>query len=320
MKKITKTVPCLSALCLLALVAAAPAAPQPVDEPERMTALAEQIEIMRLVLAKSINRGFTDLIAERRPPQDPIAAQEAEVLAQRFGDHHPAALRLLRVYGRVGHQKTQFTSHTRGFYAEGIGVVFSSEVQTPVSELEGEAAVKAAREPDEWNEAAEEISGRAGGAIGRATVYWDAVTTAQFADTDDPVLWAIEPEFVEAAISSVLTMLGKHGLKIEALPEDEGIVVGLRLEPDVRLTSYSVGTGNEPATELAYAYMLMNRTLHAGARRAAPMHLVIQISKRSLERFGAQDEVDVAALRHEARITMYGGDPGAGHRGATGVR
>ena len=50
------------------------------------------------------------------------------------------------------------------------------------------------------------------------------------------------------------------------------------------------------------------------------MHLVIQISKRSLERFGAEDEVDVAALRHEARITMYGGDPGAGHRGATGVR
>ena len=318
MKKITKTVPCLSALCLVALVAAAPAAPQPVDEPERMTALAEQIEIMRLVLAKSINRGFTDLIAERRPQQDPTAAQEAEVLAQRLGDHHRAALRLLGVYGRAGHQKTQFTSHTRGFYAEGIGVVFSSEVQTPVSELEGEAAVKAAREPDEWNEAADEISGRAGGAIGRVTVNWDAVTTAQFADTDDPVLWAIEPEFVEAAISSVLTMLGKHGLKIEALPEDEGIVVGLRLEPDAPLTSYSVGAVNEQVAELAY--ILRNRTLHAGARRAAPMHLVIQISKRSLERFGAQDEVDVAALRHEARITMYGGDPGAGHRGATGVR
>ena len=155
-------------------------------------------------------------------------------------------------------------------------------------------------------------------ATSQIAFYWDAVTTAQVADTDDPVLWAIEPEFVEAAISSVLTMLGKHGLKIEALPEDEGIVVGLRLEADVPLTSYSVGTGNELAAELRYAYVLMNRTLHAGARRAAPMHLVIQISKRSLERFGAEDEVDVAALRREARITMYGGEPGAGRRGSTG--
>ena len=303
---------CLSALGLAARAFAAPEAPQADDEPVQMTALAQQIEIMRLVLATSINRGFSELIDQRRPPQDPVAAQEAAVLAQRIGDYTAA----LRGLGRAGHQKAQFTSHTRGFYAEGFGVVFSSEVQTPVGELEGEAAAKAAREPDEWTEAADEIRGRAGGAIGRVTVYWDAVTTAQIADADDPVLWAIEPEFVEAAISSVLTMLGKHGLKIEALPEDEGIVVGLRLEPDAPLTSYSVGTGDEPVAELAY--ILMNRAQHDGARRAAPKYLVIQISKRSLERFGAEDEVDVAALRREARITMYGGKPGAGRRGSTG--
>ena len=298
---------CPSALCLVALVTAAPAAPQAVDEPVQMTALAQQIDIMRLVLAKSINRGFTELIAQRRPPEDRAAAQEAAVLAQRIGDYTAA----LRVLGRAGHQKARFTSHTRGFYAEGIGVVFSSEVQTPVSEVEGEAVAREAREPDEWSEATDEVRGRAGGAIGRATIYWDAVTT----DTEDPVLWAIDPEFVEAAISSVLTMLAKHGLKIEALPGDEGIVVGLRLEPDVPVTSYSVGTG-EPVGHLAY--ILANRVQHDGARRAAPMHLVIQISKRSLERFGAEDMVDVAALRREARITMYGGEPVSGHRGSSG--
>ena len=301
---------CLSARGLAALAFAAPA-PQPADdEPMQMTALAQQIDIMRLVLAKSINRGFTELIAQRRPPEDRAAAQEAAVLAQRAGDYVAA----LGAFARAGHQKTRFTSHTRGFYAEGIGVVFSSEVQTPVSEVEGEAAAKAAREPDEWSEATDEVRGRAGGVFGRATVY--GVIAGRITDTEDLVLWAIDPEFVEAAISSVLTMLAKHGLKIEALPGDEGIVVGLRLEPDVPLTSYSVGTGGEYVGHLAY--ILANRVQHDGARRAAPMHLVIQISKRSLERFGAEDEVDVAALRREARITMYGGDPGAGHRGSTG--
>jgi len=301
---------CPSALCLVALVTAAPAAPQAVDEPVQMTALAQQIDIMRLVLAKSINRGFTELIAQRRPPEDRAAAQEAAVLAQRIGDYTTA----LRILGRAGHQKARFTSHTRGFYAEGIGVVFSSEVQTPVSELEGEAAAKEAREPDEWSEATDEVRGRAGVVFGQATVY--GVTTGRITDTEDLVLWAIDPEFVEAAISSVLTMLAKHGLKIEALPGDEGIVVGLRLEPDVPLTSYSVGTGGEYVGRLAY--ILANRVQHDGARRAAPMHLVIQISKRSLERFGAEDKVDVAALRREARITMYGGEPVSGHRGSSG--
>ncbi len=304
---------CLSTLGLAALAVATPRAPQADDEPVQMTVLAQQIEIMRLVLARSINRGFSELIAQRRPPQDPVAAQEAAVLAQRIGDFTTA----LRVLGRAGHQKSRFTSHTRGFYAEGFGVVFSSEVQTPVGELEGEAAAKAARKPDEWTEAADEIRGRAGGAIGRVTVYRDAVTTGEIADTDDPVLWAIDPEFVEAAINSVLTMLGKHGLKMEGLPEDEDIAVGLRLEPDVPLSYYNVGTdAGQARAELTY--IALNRALHAGARRAAPMHLVIQISKRSLERFGAEDEVDVAALRREARITMYGGEPGAGRRGSTG--
>ncbi len=301
---------CLSAIGLAA--PAAPAAPQADDEQVQMTALAQQIEIMRLVLAKSINRGFSELIAQRRPPPDPVAAQEAEVLAQRIGDYTAA----LRVLGRAGHQKAQFTSHTRGFYAEGFGVVFSSEVQTPVGELEREAAAKAAREPDEWTAAADEIRGRAGGAIGLVTIYRDAVTTGQITDTDEPVLWAIDPEFVEAAISSVLTMLGKHGLKIEGLPGDESIVVGLRLQPDGPSSYYSVGAGGEQVAELAY--ILANRVQHDGARRAAPMYLVIQISKRSLERLGAEDEVDVAALRREARIAMYGGEPGAGRRGSTG--
>ncbi len=301
---------CLSALGLAALAFAAPAPQQADDEPVQMIELAQQIDIMRLVLAKSINRGFAELIAQRRPPEDRAAAQEAAVLAQRAGDYVAA----LGAFARVGHQKTQFTSHTRGFYAEGIGVVFSSEVQTPVSEVEGEAATKAAREPDEWSAAADEVRGGAGGS-GRASRYWDAVTTAQSADSDDLVLWAIDPEFVEAAIGSVLTMLGKHGLKIEALPGDESIVVGLRLEPDVPLTSYSVGTGEQVGH---LAYILANRVQHDGARRAAPKHLVIQISKRSLERFGAEDEVDVAALRREARITMYGGEPVSGHRGSSG--
>ncbi len=302
---------CPSALCLVALVTAAAAAPQAVDEPVQMTELAQQIDIMRLVLAKSINRGFTELIAQRRPPEDRAAAQEAAVLAQRAGDYVAA----LGAFARAGHQKTQFTSHTRGFYAEGIGVVFSSEVQTPVSEVEGEAAAKAAREPDEWSAAADEVRGGAGGS-GRASRYWDAVTTAQSADSDDLVLWAIDPEFVEAAIGSVLTMLGKHGLKIEALPGDESIVVGLKLEPHGPSSSYSVGVSGVAAAELAY--LLANQLQHSGARRAAPKHLVIQISKRSLERFGAGDEVDVAALRREARITMYGGEAGAGQRGSTG--
>ncbi|MCZ6783361.1 MAG: hypothetical protein O7G30_08640 [Proteobacteria bacterium] len=304
---------CLSTLGLAALAFAAPAPQQADDEPVQMIELAQQIDIMRLVLAKSINRGFTDLIAERRTPEDRAAAQEAAVIAQRAGDY-VAALGALR----AGHQKTQFTSHTRGFYAEGIGVVFSSEVKTPVSEVEGYAAEKATPEPDEWTEATDEVRGGAGGSSRRASIYWDAVTNAQAVDSDDLVLWAIDPEFVEAVIGSVLTMLGKHGLKIEALPGDEGIVVGLKLEPHRPSSSYIVGGSEEPAAELAYLWA--NRLQHSGARRAAPKHLVIQISKRSLERLGAGDEVDVAALRREARITMYGGEPVSGHRGSSGMR
>jgi hypothetical protein len=248
-------------------------------------AAAEQIDIMRLVIARSINRRFAELVRERMPqvgeaePDEPIGGGESST-------YETHTLRALAAYNSaVGLlDRQQFTSHTRGFFANGLGVIFTSEVQVPVARIEVDPSTEDT-EPDEWNEAMDEARGRSG----EYFLQYHGGGEDQEKET-----FIVDPEFVEAAVTTVLSMLGKHGSRMDQIPGGGEIVVALRLEPESTWL-YTAADQTSPE-EMTLA------RLFVGGKTTA-RHLVIRISKRTLD--SARVPLDMRMLRREATITQY---------------
>jgi hypothetical protein len=210
------------------LAAALVAVPPPVvaadadDDP--LGNVAEEVEIMRLVLARAINRQFRASAAAALPGSPDRTTFEAA-----NAEEADEAFRTAIAAYNLTLARRQFTSHTRGFYAEDVGAIFSTEVQAPVRPVRDPREPEV-EEPDEWDAAADEVrSGGTGGLLGNADSPWRTLTTKRA----ESVAWEIDPSCVEYAVDCVLEVLGKHGLRIASLPDDESIVVALRLNPDV---------------------------------------------------------------------------------------
>ncbi|MHC4949115.1 MAG: hypothetical protein ACYTG1_12805 [Planctomycetota bacterium] len=271
-----------TALASMALVSMAPA---PTDPPDHAT-LARQVEVMRLVLANSINREYAALVSERRPETD--AGETRPLDGPLATDPTSLAIRELLDTGAAS---AQFTSHTRGFYADGLGVIFTTEVDTPVVGTTGHETPDAAA-PDEWDEAVAALEDESGD-LARSLVTLGLPA----GETGERVCWRIDPEFVETAIDSVLTMLGKHGHRLEALPADEYLVVGLRLTPGWSQTYMRVEGSPLKAARAVF-------DLAASATRHGPevVHVVIRLDMAALPEGG---RVHVDVLRELAVITRY---------------
>jgi len=200
--------------------------------------------------------------------------------------------------------RTQFTSHTRGFYAEGIGIIFDTEVQAAVVHVEAEDAPEPA-EPDEWD-AAEAAVRTGSSTYSRAETLYGAITSGgrSAGGTPDSGVAMIDPEFVDAAIEAVIQVLGKHGQKLDALPDHESVIVGLRVTPDSSLNFAIDQTGAGRYTT-ALAVLRGVQYHQVGSRRVSPQTVVIRIPKSALPDLDRGEEVDVRALRRKATITSY---------------
>ena len=125
-------------------------------DPSDLSAMADQIEIMRVVLADSISAPLADLYNGE--------VAEAGERLDRVGDRNleAAGLTSLRdVVAAYGiSDGTQFTSHTRGYYARGVGIMFSTEVCVPVRFVEQEAVIDETEPDEEWREAQQKVRAR----------------------------------------------------------------------------------------------------------------------------------------------------------------
>ena len=265
--------------------------------------LAEQIEIMRLVLVNSINKSFSSMHQERITAARADRGTDAELV---IDPSNPTtlhvALVLRSMYARAAHET--YTSQTRGFYADGTGIIFTSEVQTPVKVVDRNAD-GAPPEPDEWDKAVNEVRRNRGD-----TKNWfgaaDALLAAQGKTEEKKALVAvIDDEFVQTTIDAVLSVLGKHGIKIENLPSDDSIIVALRLTPDHRTTAWhDVDMIDAFGTPLSLTSLYNSRYVTTSLN-AEVHHLVITIPKSALNRTSGGNGVDLEALRRAATITQY---------------
>ena len=109
---------------------------------------------------------------------------------------------------------------------------------------------------------------------------------------------------MDAAVDAVLTMLGKHGAKMDSLPGAETIIVAMRLNPDARsryANDFWFGRNEDrpPGGTRSFVSVQRNAT-----RSAKSKHVVVCIDKASLERLGERAS-DPVTLRREATVTIY---------------
>jgi hypothetical protein len=281
------------------------------DDPEALETLAEQIDIMKLVLTNALNTSYARLLEQKTPPldendeEDPDdepdrreSRNEEPLLGDDVTTYRSALFALEQATDpslTTVYRRTAFTSHTRGFYAQEIGVLFSGEVQTPVRPT---VSAEPEDEPDEWDAAADQVRGNTTPLSIREQLISDEYALVRNAGVAEA--WEIDSDFVDGAITSVLATIGKYGHKLEALPDNERIVVALRLSPGGAIHGRSSLSKNLTTLNTLF------RTSGQMAGSAREVHLVIDVQKRELDRVKGQSTSEIVReLRGEARITSY---------------
>jgi len=280
--------------------------------------MAEHIEIMRVVLTNAINDGAfaeqyrKDLEAAKNATRKRLA----EELRQSDNGpaeappapEEPAALYRSLALENFGLSRSKtFTSHTRGFYASGVGALFTTEVSTPVREVAVQQVEDAAEHDDAddaWARAQQEVRGG-----GRFNTTFGAVEFMSDDDERKNTRWEIDPEYVQLAIDSVIEVAAKHGLRLEGLGDDESIIVATRFSASrLGLTVPSVATrsddhdDNGKAAAAPSVYTLVSASQLS--RRAADVNVVIEVPKSVLQQLDS-GAISMDELRERITITRY---------------
>jgi hypothetical protein len=268
----------------------------------------EDIEIMRLVLVRVLKESVSEHMAAMAPvtevePAEPLAVTSTGRVGTAggagggggvgggagggglavAGSNTRAAERLLDNYTRsagayttgVGRSRgRQVTSNTRGFYAEGLGAIFSTEVAVPVRAVNVDED-----EPDRadlWREAQREHEGRGSG-------YSSFTVPA-----GDESHVAIDEEAMDAAIDAVIEAIGEYGVNIAGLSPDESIVVAMHFE----------GSGSGLLSQTGSGRWL---AIAGGSRRATA---VVRVSVADVQQY-ADGKYNRKTLRSRAVVTKY---------------
>ena len=177
-------------------------------------------------------------------------------------------------------QGRQVTSNTRGFYAEGLGALFSTEVSVPVRQISAEERVDG--EADLWRDAEREHEGR-----GSASSPFVAAGRAKSR-------FVIDEDAVDIAIDAVIAAVGEYGANIEGLAGDEAIVVAMHFEGN--------GAGLAIATPPGGAqwYSTIAGSYGGGERATA----VVRVSVADVQQY-ADGKYNRKTLRSRAVVTKY---------------
>ena len=305
---------------------------------KNLSRLADHIEILRILVTKSINEGpFSERYSEAMKKANEEAKKQ---LAAQLADEKAAAgadSRLWRLYSELGGAGSSFawrdgsptfTSHTRGFYAEGVGVLFTTEVSTPGRLVEIQPAKAEEQAPttedDEWLAAAQEAQGRSNQLVQELMLRKNERSAKA---------WEIDSAYVEDAINGVIDAVARHGGRLTDLPAGENIIVAMRFEGD-ESGSYSLPLAVAATAEMKRAAEVEMAAAAAAARSqpdmpdpvsapslpSAPMaytmwsgdwgtpwrarteHVVIQIPRSALQGGATAEQV-----RQRATITRYAG-------------
>lgn len=241
-------------------------------EGEKVTRIAEQVEIMRVVLTKELNRGGRPLAEMVRRKGEAGVTASPSGLGELFTTDVALSNEMGLLMGRS--MAGQRTSHTRGFYAPGIGAWFSTELKVPFERVE-----KIEADEDLWEQARKQVhSGESEEKVskfaGRRTVYQLRLQQAA----------------IDAAVETVLSTLKRYGQKLEDLPAHESIVVALQFVPGASADMGVAGT------------LLSSEDLFVGGGSSVRLKTVV-ISINKGEVVDVVEELDSFSKR--ARITRY---------------
>lgn len=303
-------------------------------EPADVNALSGQIDIMRLVLSRGVNTRFNTMTHKLfnqkegagegtepegegaggapagafggglvEPSDETDAAMQAYTEALMAGGQ-PAPNLFSSYQGGVqwtsgrGVYGMQHTSHTRGFYAPGFGVFFTTEISTPTHLVVDEPDETEPVDLDAWDRAEREVQGD-----------WslEEALLAAAGERKTPGRWVISETFVDAAVDEVIGAIAKYGLRLDELPEHESISVGLRFEPGMNLSSMMTDEGESvslPGMTSSSGLQSYVVTSLGSIKQASVKHVVIQIAKSDVRRL-QEGGLDEQSFRDRVSITSY---------------
>jgi hypothetical protein len=163
-------------------------------------------------------------------------------------------------------------------------VYFTSEIDTPVGLVIEEPAAE--EEVDAWEQAQREVEGQTDGF---------ASILNRSSKSDKIRRWVIESAYINAAVEALIEAVGTYGLRLDQLPGDESIVIGLRCEPGLNLPVIVSADAGNPVTAVApeatplgggsdFVPMTQWRVGSYGSvQRAAVAHVVIQVRKSDVQ-------------------------------------
>lgn len=296
---------------------------------QRLSRMAEQIEIMRVVLTNAINDGAfgeqyrkdveqAQKAARKKLAEELARADDSDAEAPEAPAPPKAPTSGTVTFGGDGvstyyntvalsdhyfmsSRHDTFTSYTRGFYSSGTGVLFTTEISAPVRQVKAtdEPEQSATAAEDEWDRARAEALGsgaRPGGLI------WE-VGRAR----DDATQWAIDEQYVELAVQGVIEAIAKHGLRLEGVADDESIIMAMRFSADrfgftVPTVVSTSGDEGADAEVKASAVTLANVARFSG--RVSDLNVVVDVPKSLLLAYDA-GRMSMDELRRQATITSY---------------
>jgi hypothetical protein len=269
-----------------ALLQGAPSQLPPQNETSEAT--AEGIEILRRLLAESLDQAFDE------------KDENGEEAKGKAGD--PDAVQIYsrrKFHGLVtglwaGDQTVQ---NSRGFHVADVGVVFAMDLSLPVVSRERE---KEREEPrsgatdDEWEEKRREVRGQVTRDEGR---WMKMHLGGQSRDHE------IDPEAIERVTRTVTQTLARHAARIEGLSPQDTITVALHLSGRNHAfwtTSESEpgeeDTGGEALFETAQSYVL------AAGVDTPEQHMVLRIRLADLT---GQRDGGPSRLAERVKVNRY---------------
>jgi len=254
-----------------------------------LAAVAEQVEIMRVVLTKELNRAVLGDRAHLASREYRLTNRDRGFWDSDGDEDDPSTIDYQLVLDLA---RGQVTSNTRGFYAPGIGAWFDTEIAVPLT------SVRAASPKDDlWEESAREV--RSGDESLSTTAAYHRLTVEERRGSVEVVRvrTRLDPAPIDRAIDGALEMLASYGHRLSELPRGEDIVVAMRFVPDSQRTPTVPILSQIPTISCHFARAA------TGADAASAETVIIRVAKRDL--LGAATEGDGTTLRDRARITRY---------------
>lgn len=294
---------------------AATHAPPPPQETSEAT--AEDVEVMRRLLVRSMGEALGTTSA-------PPAAGAVWSYSARW-EHDPRFLEdadrddllaFTRAAGRYTNSAAAAgrVEHSRGFHVPGSGVIYALDLVVPTrrvpTEAEGEQQEEKenGRSEDLWDATEREVRGQAPpqedseGAALRA--YSRAVLLSEAWNQGRKFRTELDPVTLDAVVDAVLATLASHGSRMEGLGDDETITVAIHVTAGGTVNKTMLGFSSPEDDPGESVYSGWSTALAASGDSKLTTRIVVQLRRSDLVSF-AEGAPNAAQAKERARINRY---------------